>query len=225
MRTVTLSGWGQPVDALRGVVPPEAMHLDYAAFSPTEWFATAERREADLVVGWSLGGQLAVRMIASGRLAAQRLVLVAAPYQFVESEELRIGMSRAGYEDFARRYERNPARTLRRAWELAIFGDSRADRVREAMGGHDAEAIARSRWGNWLTELGRFSCSGVDLARLPPTLLIQGVKDAVVGCAQAGHFAGRLPSLRVLGFEECGHAPHWHDAAGVRLAIQEWAGG
>ena len=65
MRTLCLSGWGQPADALASIAP-DATHLGYTHHDNVADVLSAIAKEAaryDRIIGWSLGGQLAVRAV------------------------------------------------------------------------------------------------------------------------------------------------------------------
>ncbi len=222
---MTLSGWGQPHDALEDVAPG-AVHLEYA-HHPTVRDAleaiAAQGRQYDAIIGWSLGGQLAARAIASGMLKPKRLVLIAAPFQFVATPESRIGMKRDLYDKFRGNYARHPGRTLHKAWELIHKDDARADHVRAKLEQYDKEQVLEKDWLRWLDLLDGFTFDGLPLQDFPPTLLIHGGRDAVVDHAQSRRFMQALPQARLLSFEEAGHAPHWHATNEVREQIMEHA--
>ncbi|MDE3060947.1 MAG: alpha/beta fold hydrolase [Pseudomonadota bacterium] len=225
MRAMTLSGWGQPHDALKAIAP-EATHVEYAHHEsvPGALETIARTGEShDLVIGWSLGGQLAVRAIAAGLLTPQRLVLIAAPFQFVEQPERRLGMKRDLYDKFRDNYARNPERTLHKAWELICLDDNRADDVRARLQAQDKTQVLAKDWLRWLDMLDGFSCGDLDFGRFPPTLLIHGDRDAVVAAGQAQHFADRLAQPTVALMENAGHAPHWHNGEAVRRLIAGYA--
>ncbi|NBX02915.1 MAG: alpha/beta fold hydrolase [Alphaproteobacteria bacterium] len=218
MKIMALSGWGQPYDALRSIVP-DATHVDYGHFSDVGE-ALAHIAEAgkthDVAIGWSLGGQLLVRAIAAGMIHPRALVLISAPFQFVQTPEKPIGMKRDLYEKFRENYAKNPVRTLHKAWELVTLGDANAEPIRELMAGHDKDPVMQRNWLYWLHALDGFSVDELHLADFPPTLLVHGKNDAVVEHAQQAHFARKIPHGRVLTLEEAGHAPHWHDGEKIR---------
>jgi len=212
MKTLALSGWGQPHDALSHIAP-DAHHLDYAHSKSVEE-ALALIAEAgqgvQRIIGWSLGGQLAVRAIAAKLIAPKQLVLIAVPFQFVADSPGSIGMKRDLYDKFLGNYARAPERTLSKAWELIVKGDAREEKVRGLAHAADKQAVMQRNWLRWLELLDGFSCAGLAFSHFPPTFLVQGAQDAVVGAQQMEYFAGAIPGATSLLLEDCGHAPHWH---------------
>ncbi len=225
MHIACLSGWGQPADALASIIPPSATsitHIDYARHESANaaLLHIAEKAKGcDMVVGWSLGGQLALRAIASGIFHPSRLVLIAAPFQFVKNAALPLGMPRDLFEKFRDNYDKTPLATLKKAWELISKDDSNAQTVRNHLLATDKEELLTKNWGNWLQILENFTCKDLYTAESPPTLLIHGDRDLVVYPEQSEKMLTILPRARLETFPGCGHAPHWHDAARVQSLI------
>lgn len=229
---MTLTGWGQRADALvglgRALGGSEVVAADYAragvAGEGGGWREVV-CGEWDVVAGWSLGGQLAVRAIGERILRTRRLVLVAAPWRFVGEEDG--GMPRRVFEEFRLRYRRGSEKTLRRAWDLVAQGDTRADGVRAELAKNQAEELARLPWGEWLDELERVDCGALGLGRAEVeggleggAVVVHGTEDAVVGVGQAERWQAAI-GAKVVRVAGCGHAPHWHDLAGVVRAVAD----
>ncbi|NBX30079.1 alpha/beta fold hydrolase, partial [bacterium] len=182
MRIACLSGWGQPHDALE-CVAPGATHIDYARHDSANaalLHIAAHARDHDVVIGWSLGGQLAVRAIAAGMLRTRALVLIAAPFQFVKNAQLPLGMPQDLFATFRANFARKPHATLNKAWELIAKDDSNDHHVRGQLATQDREAVLRGHWLAWLDLLEQYSAQGLLIENAPPTLLVHGEKDLVV---------------------------------------------
>jgi pimeloyl-ACP methyl ester carboxylesterase len=220
---ITLSGWGQPHDALSDLLPGSTP-LGYAKEASVQ---TALQRiaqagaGADLVAGWSLGGQMAVRAIAEKRFRPKALLLIGAAFQFVESQELKLGLKHDQFDKFLGNYERNPERTLTKGWELITKGDDRNEQVRAILAAQDKAEILSADWLTWLRSLEDFTCRNFTLADFPPTLIVHGKGDVVVDCAQSDAFAKAIPHGVLSQWEHTGHAPHWHDPARLRALVEE----
>lgn len=222
MKTATLSGWGQPHDAL-AVIAPEATHIDYAHHKSVPdalAYISAQAKDSDMVIGWSLGGQLAARAIAAGMFKPKKLVLIATPYQFVTTQKKSLGMKRDLYDKFRNNVARHPERALHKAWQLIASGDSRANQVRAHLDKQDKRKILEKNWLHWLDMLDGFSFDGINLADFPPTLLIHGDKDAVVSPEQSRRFSAAIPYAKLMIINDAGHAPHWHDGEMVTQILR-----
>ncbi len=224
MKTLTLSGWGQPHDAL-SVVAPDATHFDYSGYKSVDeaLSAIAEAvKQHDAVIGWSLGGQLAVRAIAAGLMQPKKLVLIAAPFQFVHNDVAKIGMPRDKFQKFRANYDRNPARTLDKAWELVVMGDGNESNIRAQMAKYSPQESLKKDWLLWLDMLDGFSSKELDFSTFPDSLLLHGEKDAVVDHTQSHEFTKIIPQTKHIAFPDAGHAPHWHDSDAVKQHILEF---
>lgn len=213
MKTVTLAGWGQPYQALSHLVPG-SVAIDYAhAANASEAIRmiAAAAKEAQRVIGWSLGGQLAVRAVAEGAIAPKQLVLIATPYQFVAD-----GWGRETFDKFYANYKTNPRRTLHKAWELIHYEDAKSDYIRDQFASFDKDAVLAKDWLRWLALLNDYNCERLDFSGFPPTLLVHGMKDKVVESEQSKRMAARIKNATVDLWENCGHAPHLHDAERLR---------
>jgi pimeloyl-[acyl-carrier protein] methyl ester esterase len=221
MRSITLSGWGQPYDALQ-VIAPEAQHIDYlpAGSVPAALEQLSKYAHAQMVIGWSMGGQLALQAIAKGVLAPEKLVLIATPFQFAQDTPGGIGMGAQTLAQFRANLQRDITRTLNKSYALIAHGDSKAEPMQEHLNAARSRLVEHD-WLYWLDSLSLQTAHGVDFSRFPPTLLLHGAKDVVVQPEQSHVLASSLPKARVEIFEECGHAPHWHDTVRVRRLIEE----
>jgi pimeloyl-[acyl-carrier protein] methyl ester esterase len=223
MSMLALSGWGQPHDALAAIAPG-ADHFEYASYENPAAALEALTHAAqgkDTIIGWSLGGQLAVRAIATGLIAPKRLVLIAAPFQFVASNEVPLGMKPDLHARFYENYTANPERTLKKAWELIVKDDRNEAEVRGYLSKQDSGAVLMQNWKAWLDVLEDFSCAGLDMSNFPPTLLLHGNKDVVISIEQSYHFKQTIAHARLVEFPDCGHAPHWHATDKVSELIHE----
>lgn len=224
MSIMTLSGWGQPHDALK-VVAPEAFHLDYADYGNiNEALAAIGNlgRTHDIAIGWSLGGQLLVRAVAEGVFKPKKLVLIAAPFQFVTTAQSPLGMGQDTFDKFRNNFAADPSRTLDKAWELLMVDDKHHDKIRHVLAGHNKQNVLAKDWLKWLHWLDGYSCHHLPMRHFPPTLIVHGDKDAVVFMEQSRQFAKVIPGSTLHIVKDCGHAPHWHDTELLQQHIEDY---
>ncbi len=219
MRSLVLSGWTQPVDALH-CIEPEAATFDYSVYaSPEESFSALEKfKYTPCVVAWSMGAQLALRAMVAGVLKPQHLTLIAPPYQFVSDSPSIKAMDPLTFTQFRDNYATQPARTKARFHGLVAKGDRNFSRVRGLLG-HHPEVENTSRWLPWLDDLARYSLADVTFNHLPPTLIVHGTHDAIVPHAQSALMLEKLPGAQLSSWPEVAHAPHLHDADRLRADI------
>lgn len=215
MKTLLLSGWAQPAGALAHLAP-EADTYDYTQHRTAEdaIVALQQFKGHDAVIGWSLGGQLALRAIAAGMLAPKRLTLIAAPAKFVGEN----GMGAETFTLFRESYAKDPARTKDRFRGLIAKDDARARTVMTALEDHP-QVEDTSRFLPWLDALERFDVTTLDLSRAPRTLILHGMNDRIVPYVQGEILAERLPHAVLRGMAGVGHAPHLSEPERVREEI------
>lgn len=218
MASLLLSGWAQPADALR-LLDAEAHAFDYSAYIPgAETLGALEKwRDAESVIAWSTGGQLALSAIAAGVLAPKHLTLIGTPLQFVTGGDIR-GMDPLTFEQFRNNYASNPARTKTRFHALVAKGDHAASRILAALQHHE-DVDNTARWLPWLTHLGNTRLDPQGLLKTPSTLVIHGEADAIVPATQAGLLGKLLPHAHVQLWPHVGHAPHVNDPARLQATI------
>ncbi|MFZ4540383.1 MAG: alpha/beta fold hydrolase [Rickettsiales bacterium] len=217
MSTLLLSGWAQPADALASLAEDPVL-FDYSEYTPAAAIAALAKLKPTHVVGWSLGGQLAMRAMTTGAIAPRHLTVLAAPQQFVSDDMALPGMGSTTYRLFRDSYTKDPARTKTRFHGLIAKGDVRERQIRELLRHHpNVEEI--DRWLPWLEELETYSLPIAMLASAPPILIIHGMNDAIVPFAQSEHLVRQLPNATLNSWEGVGHAPHQHDAERARREI------
>lgn len=216
MTTLLLSGWAQPADALSHLAE-NAVLFDYSDYpSPDAAIDALSTLKPKHIIGWSLGGNLALRAIGAGALKPEHLTLIGAPMRFVGEH----GMGPETFHLFRESYASDPTRTKGRFHALIAKGDLAARQVMELLG-HHPKVEEISRWLPWLDDLGNHAISAEMLASVPPTLIIQGMNDAIVPYAQSELLARALPNAQLNRWEGVGHAPHLHDAARLRQEIAQ----
>lgn len=216
-KTITISGWGQAVDSLE-CVAPGAEHIAYAQHQSVQDALDALKgKSCEILIGWSQGGQLALRAVCDGVLKPKKLILLAAPFQFVEGEGMNCGMHEEQFLAFKYAFLADPERTLKRFSIMVAHNDSCKSQV---LGSLQPDINNVKKWDFWLDQLEQFSCKEVDFTKMPEkTLLIHGVDDVVVEATQTSVFLAFMPHAELEMFDKCGHAPHLHDAARVRELI------
>lgn len=217
LKILTISGWTQPPDAL-DILAPHAETLDYIDHSPES--VQAHRGEYDLIIGWSLGGVIARRLLSCGAVKAGALVSLAAPFQFVRGGDVHEAMPQDTFEQFYANFRDDTQRTISRFSGLLVKGDSRAKAVHERLSLHPRIDEAH-HWLRWMDFLRDYSAKEADYSALPKTLVIHGAQDAIIPASQGQRLAEKLQA-ELLMLPEAGHAPHLHDPEKVRSAIEEF---
>lgn len=231
-RAVLLHGWGMSAQVwseLRARLPQHASAPDLPgygtadALSPYTLDAVVERvacavRGADApidLIGWSLGGLIAMHWAAVHPQQVRRLVLLGATPRFAAADDWGHGVPPAMLRIFNVELQRTPEALMRRFCALQAQGEAEAD-------AEEIAAMLYTRRGRASAQTLRDSLALLgesDIrAALPritqPTLVLHGRRDAIIGIDAARWTAAQLPHARLQVLDGCSHAlPLSHAAA------------
>ena len=224
-KILCLSGWGQKFDSLESIfdpiffASPSVDSFDYSKLNSCEsFFGEIEKFNPDILIGWSLGGQLAIRSIEKGLLNPQLLILLAPPFQMVKDLNIKSGMAKKTFDEFYKNFASAPSQTLKQFSILTAMNDRHASEIARTLDVNDKNF---EQLKFWLSELERFTCFDVDFSKMPRTLFFQGAGDMIVHQTQAQYFQDRIKNFRLEIFKNCGHAPHLSDMEKLRQIILE----
>ncbi|HSM69659.1 MAG TPA: alpha/beta fold hydrolase [Xanthomonadales bacterium] len=209
--------WGRLVERLGDGLSVQAVELPGHGTAPygTGPFsaaglasALARGSSATTWLGWSLGGQLALRAALDFPGRVQRMILFATGASFIARPHCPWGMDPADFRRFRAVVEADPAGALRRfnGWQVAGSEWSR-ETLRElnrclGESAPDARALA-----NGLDILGSLDLSG-ELERLRcSVLLLAGAEDRLVAPEAVRRTAALIPGAQFGLIPGAGHAP------------------
>lgn len=180
--------------------------------------------DIDLVIAWSLGGQLAMRLISAGILKTKFLILIATPFQFLKEEQSSIleqehreeeGFKASSKEEFLsirNQIAINAELALRRFAVIASLGGSIDEKSGQKFSQIDDFSKKNlKKLLYWLDQLAGFSARDMRNYDWPQSLIIQGKNDRIVDMSQSKILGNLIKSARIEFFENCGHAPHLND--------------
>lgn len=203
-----LSGFGQKPKALQNVFTnKDTIALNYLETKNFEDLLTSDLKayDNDVVIGWSLGGQVAVRLIEKQILKPKLLILIATPFQYVQNETNKIGVMQSNFESFKNVLNFDVIEALKYLAYLSAGGDENSDDVILNMNNDKPN----ENLINWLDELKDFSCFNISFKNFPKTIYICGDSDAVIDCSQYKYFQERIENFELKVIKNCGHAPHF----------------
>lgn len=211
MDIITITGWGQKTDALDVFASQfgSVTNIPYVSYkSIEELYSKSKDLTCDLLIGWSLGGQLASRVVAAEILKPKLLVLLAPSFQYVKGGDINEGTHSLAFHTFRTAYATFPSNSLREFGALVCQNDDHAMDIIATM---DDDMSNHKDWIRWLDELGKFSCLNLDFSKFPRALIFHGEGDAVTPYQQGNMFHEAIKDSRFELIENCGHAPHLHD--------------
>lgn len=219
-RMVFLHGWGtHPViwDPLLEQFPgARALPLPgYAASEPAftlEAMAAgiaAQMEPGTTLVGWSLGGQVAVRLALDFPEKVSRLTLIAATPCFVNREDWPHGVAAQVFDQFAANLAQDYAGTIRRFLSLQAQGSSG---MHEVLSQLRRKLLDQPRPAAGVLEAGLDILQGMDLREAAgkldkPLTLVHGSSDKLAPVTAARWLAQAVPGAALHEIEGAGHAP------------------
>jgi pimeloyl-[acyl-carrier protein] methyl ester esterase len=177
------------------------------------------------LLGWSLGGQVAMRAALDHPHKVARLVLLASTPKFVATEGWAHGMAAADLQDFGAALLADPQATLLRFLSLQTRGMAGQKTLLQhlrltllAAPSARSEALAGG-----LAILRDTDLRG-ELSRLKqPTLVLHGALDTLTPAAAGVWLAEALPHAQHIAFARAAHAPHLSHGEDVAAAIGRFA--
>lgn len=217
---VFLHGWGTHPVIWEPLLEcfPTARALPLPGYAGSEPATTLEQmaekvaahiEEGSMLVGWSLGGQLAARIALDYPEKVGRLVLIGTTPCFVNRDDWPHGVPGAVFDQFARSLADDYADTIRRFLALQAQG---SDNVRAVLVTLRERLLGQVKPAEGVLESGLDILQTADLRRDMPsinvsTTLVHGTGDKLAPVAAARWLADVMPDAKVHEIPGAGHAP------------------
>lgn len=177
------------------------------------------------LLGWSLGGQVAMRAALDHPHKVARLVLLASTPKFVAAEDWDRGMAAADLQDFGAALLADPQATLLRFLSLQTRGmtgqKTLLQHLRQTL---LAAPAARSEALSSGLAILRDTDLRCELPQLTqPTLVLHGALDTLTPPGAGAWLAETLPAAQHIEFARAAHAPHLSHGEDVAAAIGRFA--
>lgn len=168
-----------------------------------------------LLVGWSLGGQIAINVSARLKERLSGLLLLCSTPCFCAKDDFQYGLSRLEVDGMTLKLERSMPRAIKGfIGRMFATGEIKSEelpelnKLLEQIALPDKEVAISSL--KILQEMDlRELLSTIEL----PTLIISGEEDLICPPAASVYLAEQIPDSRYYSFDGCGHAPFLTRAA------------
>ncbi len=178
-----------------------------------------------VLVGWSLGGILAMEIACHRLKRLKALVLISSTPSFRMRDGWEYGCSKHIFSAFEQAAITQSTRVMSRFFALTLHGDglSRStynNLARQAVNRQTPVTMAGITTGLELL-------STIDLrdqlhTLSLPTLIVHGTQDAIVPFAASRALAKALPNNQLQTFETCGHAPFLTQPEAFNTFLNNW---
>ncbi len=188
------------------------------------WIAAIEKVPVALI-GWSLGGMLALEIARQNKLPVDRLVLIATTPRFTMSDDWSFGLPSAQVRALARNLERRFEATLGDFFSLAFAGETIA---RERLRTIRTFAVRQSPLPDYDAAMGLLNLLAVQDQRkelseiYQPALVLHGDLDQISPVAAGRYLAEMLPMGSFAGFSGVSHCPLLSRPQEVAAKIREF---
>ena len=203
-------------------------HGGAADFPADEWLETIVDQLPDEpchLVGWSLGGMLAMQIATAFPERVAALALVSTTPRFRSSSNWQFGSSSEVFEGFRMAVESGSPKALSRFFALMLHGDelSRSDYNQLAKAAVDREKrVSEAGLKGGLELLEQLDLRDLAKAIKQPTLVLHGQGDAIVPTEAGQWLAETLPNAEQHILPACGHAPFLTQAEKFNETVQTW---
>ena len=189
------------------------------------WLQTVVSGTEVTLVGWSLGGMVALEMAAAGPLPLHRLVLIGSTPRFTNAEDWPHGLPAAQVRALSRNLARRFDATLGEFFALTFAGEKlspeRLRRIRNRVV-HNRPLPDRDA----ASALLKFLVTQDQRHLLPritlPTLVLHGEEDRITPAGAGQALAERLPDGKFIGFPGLGHAPFLSSPQDMAAALRKF---
>ena len=195
----------------------------YTLESMAEAAARAAPRRCH-VVGWSLGGEIALAWARRAPRQVRRLALIGATPCFAARPGWPCATPRAVLGEFGRRLADDRAGTMARFVAAQAKGDARGRRFAGTLARASADKTPDSVLAAGLDVLLAADLRGKlgDVGQ--PALVLHGAHDRIVPPAAARRLAAALPDARFELMRSCAHAPFLSQPGKVAQRLREFFG-
>lgn len=194
-----LTGFGQSdkqfLDLFDSKFTGDNISMEYHKYKNYEDLSkTVIKKHYKGIVGWSLGGQIACRLLADRLITADHLLLISTPFKFTGE----YGLSDLVFNSFKLQLMQDFDTALNSLLINKIDSSVKLEPNED-----------KSNLLSWLDELENFDCSSLDFSNFPTTIYLAGENDNIVSPKQIDLFRNKIKDFADIIIKNCGHAPHY----------------
>lgn len=176
-------------------------------------------KQNSVLIGWSLGGQVALQLAAQSN-SISALVLIASAPLMVNTNEWTHAIDRSEFDRLRQGFVEQPEKTLKRIVALTAAGDERPGQCSRTLLRHVADLAQQDVLECLLGEMASNDLRPVFDRLQIPLLMILGKNDVLIHAEAAQVLAASNVTTEIM--PDCGHAPFIHHALQVQTIIESF---
>lgn len=202
-KNLTISGWGQDQDLISNILDLPCDSLDYTNKKISDVIddISLRKQKYDCIIGWSLGGQIALEL--SKYIAVNKLILVSTPYKFISSETYDLGIKEKEFKGFQYLLKKNKQKLLEHFRDLIM--ENNVDKEQLSLSNNNTQDLLC-----WLEFLGQFNGNN-NFPNIDNIMLIYGKLDKIVKYQQGELYLQKFNNASLEIFPLASHIPFLHD--------------
>lgn len=208
MKILTISGFAQDYKLISNILAYPSKALNYQNKNIEQLKRELKGTCFDCVIGWSLGGQIALSL--SSYIKIKKLILISVPYKFINDNDYSLGVTIESFNDFIFLLHNNFNKLLNNFRYLITYGDDKHKQIINFLETQKVD-IKLNNLSYWLEFLKEFDANNINFGHIEETLLIYGKKDQIVKFAQAELLAQKFNNVQIELFSLAAHLPFLHD--------------
>ncbi len=235
---VFLHGWGQSRQIWYRQMEtfPDAIFLDLPGHGSnheeetniSDWIESVAAQLPDqpsVMVGWSLGGMIAMQLALQCPEKIAALVLISTTPSFCRQKNWAFGCSHEWFEAFESGIKNNASKTISRFFALMLHGDAMDRSEYNQIAKNAIDASMQPSTTTLRTGLDYLATT--DLRKTvrdiqQPTLILHGDNDAIIPASAGQSLAESIPHAIYHLFKQCGHAPFLTQHTTFNATVETW---
>ncbi len=229
-----LHGWGQSRQIWYQQVPafPDAQFLNLPGHGGSaahgNWLeAIADQLSASpgIVIGWSLGGIIAMQLALKYPEKIKGLVLISTTPSFCNRSNWNHGCQQEVFDAFESGIKESSAKTMSRFFMLMLQGDSISRSEYNQIAKAAVDRVHPPTQATLNRSLKQLATSDLreTVSSIPaPALVMHGAQDAIIPAAAGAWLAKTLTHSTWQSFDACGHAPFLTQPETFNESLERW---
>ncbi len=196
---LTISGWAQHPSLLSNNINLASDYYNYLIHKEINY--NYFNNQYDLIIGWSQGGHIAIKIAA--KLNIPKIILIATPYEYLHETH---SVKRSFYQKIINDFKHNPKIFLTNFQKFICAGDKKFKSIINKLDNYQFYSEDLLFWLKKLPEI-----PNVTLKQHQEIMYIYGTNDQIISNIQGKKFATIHKNVKLIYFKEAAHAPFLSD--------------